>query len=122
MKTWIKIVDNVVVASMVNQTSPGTQWIVDDDNVRITGIDGSPLYRLLDGRIVLIDAQRLHDTKMYEIRQRRNNLLSSTDWRVLSDAPGDTVAWKRYREALRDLPDATGFNVDHVVWPVPPAD
>ena len=34
----------------------------------------------------------------------RNELLSRSDWRVVSDAPWDTEAWRTYRQTLRDFP------------------
>jgi hypothetical protein len=56
----------------------------------------------------------------HELRSRRNQLLTDSDWTVLGDSPTSTAAWKVYRQALRDLPANTTdpFNVD---WPTPPA-
>ena len=39
-----------------------------------------------------------------ELREWRNEQLAMSDWRIVSDAPGDTDAWKTYRQKLRDLP------------------
>jgi hypothetical protein len=64
------------------------------------------------------DAKRLRDILIeknkklkvdpwIEIRKKRNNLLQSTDWTQLSDAPIDTPKRKQYRAYrtyLRDLP------------------
>lgn len=44
------------------------------------------------------------EQKWEQIRLWRNAQLSATDWTQLSDAPGDTIAWANYRQALRDLP------------------
>ncbi len=44
-----------------------------------------------------------------ELRWWRNKKLVETDWRVSSDAPGDTDAWKSYRTKLRDLPSSAKF-------------
>ena len=54
------------------------------------------------------------------LRNRRNQLLSTCDWRVVPDAPWDTAPWIAYRQALRDLPDAT-TNPRMAVWPEEPA-
>ena len=50
------------------------------------------------------------------IREKRNELLTATDWAVLPDSPHDTQAMRDYRQALRDLPQLVG-NPDDVVWP-----
>jgi hypothetical protein len=52
-------------------------------------------------------------------RRKRNRLLSSSDWTQLTDAPVDKAAWASYRQALRDVPQQTGFPQD-VDWPVKP--
>ena len=39
------------------------------------------------------------------LRIRRDQMLSSSDFRVVADAPWDTAPWLSYRQALRDLPD-----------------
>ena len=49
----------------------------------------------------------------------RNELLSRSDWRVVSDAPWDTEAWRTYRQALRDFP-ATWIPAQTVEFPDPP--
>ena len=38
------------------------------------------------------------------LREWRNQQLAMSDWRIVSDAPGDTDEWKTYRQKLRDLP------------------
>jgi len=54
-----------------------------------------------------------------EIRDKRNRLLAKSDWTQLADAPVDRNAWAIYRQALRDIPEQTGFP-QSVTWPVPP--
>lgn len=49
----------------------------------------------------------------------RNELLSRSDWRVVSDAPWDTEAWRTYRQQLRDFP-ATWIPAQTVEFPDPP--
>ncbi len=44
-----------------------------------------------------------------ELRIWRNKQLEFSDWRIVSDAPGDTDAWKTYRQKLRDLPSSPKF-------------
>jgi len=55
-------------------------------------------------------------------RIRRNTLLLESDWTQFNDSPlneESKLAWKNYRQALRDLPEQTGFPND-VIWPVKP--
>jgi hypothetical protein len=54
------------------------------------------------------------------LRNRRDNLLAATDYRMVTDAPWNTEPWSVYRQALRDLPDATS-DPRTAVWPVSPA-
>ena len=53
------------------------------------------------------------------LRIERNDLLSASDWTVLSDTPTSTAAWKAYRQQLRDLP-ANTTDPFNPVWPTPP--
>lgn len=41
------------------------------------------------------------------LRDQRDALLTTSDWTQLPDAPVDAEAWAVYRQALRDLPEAT---------------
>lgn len=59
------------------------------------------------------------DKKWELIRNRRNSLLSETDWMGNSDVTM-TDAWKTYRQALRDLPANTS-DPDNPSWPTPPS-
>ena len=58
-----------------------------------------------------------------ELRQQRNQRLTSTDYLFTSDFPHATPEkkqeWFEYRQALRDLPTATEDPVNPI-WPVPP--
>lgn len=53
------------------------------------------------------------------IRSTRDALLSKSDWTQLNDSPVDRNAWAIYRQALRDLPQQSGFP-HRLVWPTPP--
>lgn len=55
-----------------------------------------------------------------QIRFRRNQLLTASDWTQIDDAPVDKAAWATYRQALRDVPEQAGFP-DDVDWPEMPA-
>ena len=51
------------------------------------------------------------------VREQRNQKLKDTDWTQVADAPVDQAAWAAYRQALRDVPQQTGFPWE-VQWPV----
>lgn len=54
------------------------------------------------------------------LRIQRNQLLTATDWTQAKDIP-DAVSSKyaAYRQALRDVPQQSGFP-ENIVWPVKP--
>lgn len=55
-------------------------------------------------------------------RQKRNVLLAGSDWTQVGDAPLATearAAWATYRQALRDVPEQSGFPAD-IAWPNAP--
>lgn len=58
------------------------------------------------------------------VRQKRDDLLNKYEWTVNSpDLTDDKKAeWKTYRQALRDLPDQSGFpwEADGMTWPTKP--
>jgi hypothetical protein len=63
------------------------------------------------------------DRAMAGLRQRRNVMLKSCDWVMLSDSPiADKTAWETYRQALRDITNGltTVDQVNAVTWPTKP--
>jgi hypothetical protein len=63
------------------------------------------------------------DRAIADLRQRRNALISSCDWVMLSDSPiADKTAWETYRQALRDITNGltTVDQVNAVTWPTKP--
>jgi len=94
------------------------------------------LYKMLNGeRIAMTDAEttaRLAEEKAWndgafdraleELRIKRNNKLSESDWMANSDVTMSSN-WKTYRQALRDLPSGldTEDKVNKVTWPTEPS-
>ena len=63
------------------------------------------------------------DRAMSSLRQRRDALLKSSDWVMISDSPiADKTAWQTYRQELRDITDglASVADVNAVVFPNKP--
>ena len=57
-----------------------------------------------------------------DIRFKRDTLLMSSDWTMISDTSVDQVAWKTYRQALRDIPETyKDKEPSEVVWPTQPS-
>lgn len=63
--------------------------------------------------------QIAYDSTSKIVRAKRDQLLVSSDWTQVVDAPVDQTAWATYRQALRDLPEQAGFPFD-VVYPTQP--
>ena len=61
------------------------------------------------------------DRKIADLRQRRTQLLSATDFYALSDVTM-SEAMTTYRQNLRDLPSglSTVEDVENVTWPTKP--
>ena len=63
------------------------------------------------------------DRSLASLRAKRNLLLASSDWTVLSDSPvQDKLIWQSYRQSLRDLTEglSTVEQVNSVVFPTKP--
>tara|TARA_R110002126_G_scaffold2065_1_gene12059 strand:- start:91 stop:390 length:300 start_codon:yes stop_codon:yes gene_type:complete len=57
--------------------------------------------------------------KWSAIRAQRDQLLATSDWRAMPDAPTMSADWATYREALRNLP-STQSDPDDIVFPTEP--
>ena len=94
-------------------------------------------HKLVNGVKVLLTAEEIaqrqadelawnagaFDRAMTDLRQKRNALISSCDWVMLSDSPiADKTAWETYRQALRDITNGltTVDQVNAVTWPTKP--
>jgi len=63
------------------------------------------------------------DRAMANLRQRRDVMLKSCDWVMMSDSPiTDKTAWETYRQALRDITEnlTTVEQVQAVEFPTKP--
>jgi hypothetical protein len=54
-----------------------------------------------------------------EVRAKRNDLLATSDWTRLDDAPVNKSAWAVYRKSLRDITLQAGFP-ENIIWPKQP--
>jgi hypothetical protein len=63
------------------------------------------------------------DRAIAGLRQKRNSILASSDWTVLSDSPlTNKTVWLEYRQDLRDITEGvnTVAKVNAVVFPDKP--
>ena len=94
-------------------------------------------HKLVDGVEILLSPQEITQRKTEEdawkagafdraiagLRQKRNSILASSDWTVLSDSPlTNKTAWLEYRQDLRDITEGvtTVAKVNAVVFPDKP--
>jgi hypothetical protein len=79
---------------------------------------------VLTKTVVELTAQQIADrdaAKGKEVRNKRNQLLSDSDWTQIADAPVNATAWATYRQALRDITDHVNFPyLQEADWPVKP--
>lgn len=63
------------------------------------------------------------DRAMADLRSKRDRLLSSCDWVMMSDSPiADKTSWETYRQSLRDITEnlTTVEQVQAVEFPTKP--
>ena len=96
-------------------------------------------HKLVDGIQIPLSAEEIAQRQADEIawnngafdraiaglRSKRNALIASSDWTVLSDSPlseTEKTAWLEYRQDLRDITEGldTVAKVNAVVFPVKP--
>ena len=94
-------------------------------------------HKLVNGQIVPLTAEEIaqrqaeeiawnngaFDRAMADLRQRRDAILKSCDWVMMSDSPiADKSNWETYRQALRDITEnlTTVEQVQAVEFPTKP--
>ena len=94
-------------------------------------------HKLVDGVQIELTEQEISQRKTEEdawkagafdraiagLRQKRNSILASSDWTVLSDSPlTNKTAWLEYRQDLRDITEGvnTEAKVKAVTFPDKP--
>ena len=76
----------------------------------------------LDAKLAELEAAE----PLRQLRTQRNQLLASTDWRMVSDYPGtNQTEWQTYRQALRDITTQTpsldeNGELTGITWPTAP--
>lgn len=92
------------------------------DSVSVTSV--TPGLEILtkeqwDTEVSVIET-RLNNERWKPIREKRNKLLSESDWTQARDVTlANDIDWTSYREALRNIPQ-NHTNPNEVVWPNKP--
>ena len=77
----------------------------------------------IDEALVEAEVARLQEEQpKKEVREIRDRLLAESDWvTIRATDTGDPVPteWQTYRQALRDIPEQTGFP-EEIEWPQEP--
>ena len=84
----------------------------------VEATDGGIGWSYADGVFTPPETPGIENSKADDARRLRNRLLSQSDWTQASDSPVDKTAWAAYRQALRDIPEQSGFP-DNIDWPTP---
>lgn len=101
---------------------------------------GTDELTLVDSTTVVLDTGEVHSVEdlgisttieekqteldAWEVRRERNTILAKSDSSVLPDkwstmTQEQQTAWATYRQALRELPEQSGFP-NNVTWPTQP--
>jgi len=111
-----------LAASINKYVWDGTDWVLEQDESSIARFDftvadfpDAPVPEKPDYN----PDEREAEQKANEVRTQRDALLAETDWTQVADAPVDAQAYADYRQALRDVPQQSGFPGD-IDWPAKP--
>lgn len=101
--------------------APDCAW--DEDLERLTPVQGEDLLWYEVWGIVKVSPEEAESRTTSEsaaVRSERNRKLYECDWTQLSDVNVDKPRWGAYRQALRDVPQQSGFPWT-LTWPESPA-
>jgi len=92
------------------------------DDVWAEFINNAGFRKFENGQIVeYVPPEPTDEEKWAVVKEKRDLLLSSSDWTQLADSPLTTSqknSWKTYRQGLRDI--TSQENPDNISWPTKP--
>lgn len=99
---------------------PDAAWTVNgtEESYTVEWLDDSPQPTDVECESAWKEIEQ--DVRLRPVRTERDRLLAASDWTQVADAPVDSAAWAKYRQALRDLPAKIKDPTGEVAWPEPP--
>ena len=98
---------------------PSCNWFERVEEVNPFSENGAWVQRWQVVAVSAAERTALVDGQWAALRAERDARLAACDWTQLPDSPVDKPAWASYRQALRDVPQASG-NPFEAVWPEEP--
>ena len=106
-------------ATALQSLAPGAEWVLRGDELEWISPD---IEQPSDAEIEAEVARLIAEQPAKEARAKRDRLLTESDWvTIRATDTGDPVPteWQTYRQALRDIPEQTGFP-EEIEWPQEP--
>ena len=106
-------------ADALQSLAPGAEWVLRGDELEWLDTEQT---RPTDAEIEAEVNRLIAEQPAKEARAERDRRLSNTDWVVTKYkemSKAVPTAWKTYRQALRDLPEQSGFPTN-IEWPQEP--
>jgi hypothetical protein len=97
----------------------------DDQFIETDQFGDADCFAYVGGKIVSIPRPVNAISVIYQNKQKRNQLLTNSDWTQLPDVPIDTsvkAAWTVYRQALRDMTEQDFIDSVFPSRPIPVID
>lgn len=107
-----------VIAELYDTEVPETAKVGDEliDDVWVTPVIEEVLPVIID-----VSEEDINQSNANIWRDKRNQLLVSSDWTQVADSPVDKTAWATYRQSLRDVPSQAEFPAT-IAWPEEPTE
>ena len=97
--------------------------VIDNENISIPIDEGNRHYQAIlewvaEGNTI----EEADGLTWDDIRAKRDGILTSTDWTMITGASVDQAQWAAYRQNIRDIPQTYKDKTpDDVVWPTQPS-
>jgi len=88
----------------------------DYDNLTHKLVRNTPAFNNSEWEEVWSIEELSEDIASSNIRNKRDKLLTQSDWTQLEDSPVNKQIWNIYRQSLRDVPSQIGFPYS-IEWP-----